>query len=111
MLNKNTTEEMMEEILEENEMIPEEVEEIDEEEMEQEEETEEEQDNIFVGTVINCDKLNVREEPSLKGKPICQLNKGSELMVDLSESTDEWYKVYLESGFSGFCMKAYVGGE
>lgn len=76
------------------------------------EETEvDEEDTIFVGTVINCGRLNLREKPSLDGKVICELPKGSEVMVDRTESTDEWYSVYLESGLSGFCMKEYIGGE
>lgn len=86
-------------------------EETEDEEAEAVEKESEEADVIFVGTVINCGKLNLREKPSLQGKVICELNKGTELMVDRAESTDEWYKVYLESGLSGFCMKDYIGGE
>ena len=112
MLEEKRTEEMMDEELEEtveteereDESVETEVEEVETEEPEEEE-------SIFVGTVTNCKKLNIRETPSLQGKVLCVLEEGSELMVDKTESTDEWYKVYLESGFSGFCMKAYVGGE
>ena len=105
MLEEKRTEEMMDEELEETV----ETEELEDESVETEEPEEEE--SIFVGTVTNCKKLNIRETPSLQGKVLCVLEEGSELMVDKTESTDEWYKVYLESGFSGFCMKAYVGGE
>ena len=83
----------------------------EDEEAEDVEKESEEADAIFVGTVINCGKLNLREKPSLQGKVICVLNKGTELMVDRAESTDKWYRVYLESGLSGFCMKDYIGGE
>lgn len=83
----------------------------EDEEAEAAETESEEADVIFVGTVINCGRLNLREKPSLDGKVICELPKGSEVMVDLTESTDEWYSVYLESGLSGFCMKDYIGGE
>ena len=112
MLEEKRTEEMMDEELEEtveteereDESVETEVEEVETEEPEEEE-------SIFVGTVTNCKKLNIRETPSLQGKVLCVLEEGSELMVDKTESTDEWYKVYLESGISGFCMKDYIGGE
>ena len=117
MLNENTTEEMMEEMMKEELEETVETKELEEESLdelvENEVETEEpeEEESIFVGTVTNCKKLNIRETPSLQGKVLCVLEEGAELRVDKTESTDEWYKVYLESGFSGFCMKAYVGGE
>lgn len=109
MLSENTTEEMMEEMMKEELEETVETEELEDEVVETEEPEEEE--SIFVGTVTNCKKLNIRETPSLQGKVLCVLEEGSELMVDKTESTDEWYKVYLESGISGFCMKDYIGGE
>ena len=113
MLKETMNEEFNEEIedLETEELEFMVTEETKDEEVEAVEKESEEADAIFVGTVINCGKLNLREKPSLQGKVICELPKGFEVMVDRAESTNEWYKVYLESGLSGFCMKRYVGGE
>lgn len=63
---------------------------------------------LVAGTVTGCSRLNIREKPNKAGKVICVANAFSELLIDPSESTNEWLKVYTEAGDEGFCMKEFV---
>lgn len=58
--------------------------------------------------VVNCNKLNVREEPSLDSTIVCEVKSQMELMIDEGESTDDFYKVFTSSGIEGFCMKKFI---
>ena len=60
------------------------------------------------GTVSGCLRLNVRKEPSLTGEVICEVSVGTTLMIDSDKSTEEWFKVYTETGVEGYCMKKFV---
>lgn len=63
------------------------------------------------GIVTGCAKINVRATPELnanKDNVICEIEKGTKLKVDDTDSTDEWFKVYLENGIEGFCMKKFI---
>lgn len=60
------------------------------------------------GIVSGCKRLNVRKEPARYGEIICEVTEGTALMIDRSESTDDWFKVYTEAGVEGFCMKNFV---
>lgn len=59
------------------------------------------------GTVSGCTLLNVRENPSLNAKILSTIKKDSTVLVDLVNSTDEWYKVIVNDQ-EGFCMKQYI---
>ena len=98
---KDVTEEMEEEIAEVNEMEEEMI-----EESEAVEETKEE--NTLVGYVSGCTKLNIREEAYPGAKVLCIVPEKAVLLIDASESTTEWYKIYTESGMEGYCMKKFV---
>lgn len=60
------------------------------------------------GYVSGCRKLNIRKEPSLSSEVICEVFEGATLMIDQSESTDAWFRVYTEAGVEGYCMKSFV---
>lgn len=60
------------------------------------------------GFVSGCEKLNVRIKPSTTGDVVCIVDEGTTLMIDQSESTDKWFKVYTETGVEGYCMKNFV---
>lgn len=60
------------------------------------------------GIVSGCNRLNVRKEASLNGEIVCEVTAGTTLMIDQSESTDKWFKVYTETGVEGYCMKNFV---
>lgn len=57
---------------------------------------------------VNVNRLNVRKEPNIKADIICEVTSGSELMIEETESTKEWFKVYTASGVEGYCMKKFV---
>lgn len=62
----------------------------------------------IVGTVIDCWKLNVREEPNPDSKVMGTIDHLSEVMIDDTESTDKYYKVCTASGIEGFCLRNYI---
>lgn len=59
------------------------------------------------GVVTGCTKLNVRAEPNLDAKVVRVIEKGRSVHIDLDESTDEWYAVYVGEE-EGFCMKKFI---
>lgn len=71
-------------------------------------ETHDETEEIKIGLVSNCKKLNVREKPTVEAPVVCEIVCRTELMIDESESTDEFYKVFTASGLEGFCMKKFI---
>lgn len=60
------------------------------------------------GIVDNCTSLYVRSKPHKNADPICTLDYLSEVMVNLNESNDVFYKVYTASGIEGYCMKDFI---
>lgn len=74
--------------------------------------TEETEDDIMVafGTVVGCKNLNIRKRPVVNNSNVlCVVPAGTPLMViDPEKATKEWYKVELENGDTGFCMKEFV---
>lgn len=61
-----------------------------------------------IGVVTDCVKLNVREEADPTADILCEILLGSEVVIDETESTDDFYKVCTETGVEGFCMKRYI---
>lgn len=62
----------------------------------------------IIGIVTNCVRLNVRETPIITAKILSEVDANSKLMIDKTESTEEWFKVYTETGIEGFCMKKFI---
>lgn len=60
------------------------------------------------GVVVNCAKLNVREEPSIDAEVVCVLDVMSEIKIDAAKSDNEWLKVYTGTGVEGYCMRKFV---
>lgn len=61
-----------------------------------------------LGKVVNCVKLNVREEPNTKASVVFEVNVGSTVFIDETCSTDEFYKICTEHGVEGYCMKKFI---
>lgn len=61
----------------------------------------------LTGTVT-CELLNVRVAPNKEATIECVLTKGSKVNVNLSESTDGWYKVITAHKITGYCMKKFI---
>ena len=66
-----------------------------------------EEQSIKIGIVLSA-KLNVREEPSTDAAIVCEVAKSTELIIDESGSTDDFYKICTAAGIEGFCMKKFV---
>lgn len=64
-------------------------------------------EELVYGTVANCERLNIRKNPDLTASIICDIGKGTKVLVDAEGSTVEWYKVDV-GGQIGFCMKKYM---
>lgn len=62
----------------------------------------------IIGIVTNCVRLNVRETPIITAKILSEVDVNSKLMIDETESTEEWFKAYTETGIEGFCMKKFI---
>lgn len=60
------------------------------------------------GIVRNCKKLNVRQSPSKTADVITTVSCNETLVIVLTESTNEWYRVCTVCGIEGYCMKDYV---
>lgn len=61
-----------------------------------------------LGIVTDCHRLNVREKPMKDSSVVTIVNEHDELVINLNNSTDEWYAVRATSGAEGFCMKNFV---
>lgn len=60
------------------------------------------------GIVVNCAKLNVREQMNANSAILCVLPVSSEVKVITNEVHDDWCHVFTTSGVDGFCMKKYI---
>ena len=60
------------------------------------------------GAVVDCAKLNVREEPNIDAHIVCVLGVTSEIEINLSQSNDEWYKICTATGIEGYCMRKFI---
>ena len=76
-----------------------------------EETTEPETDDSVIGIVTGCAKLNVREGAAVNAAVLTTIPEGSEVQIDILDSTDEFYKVCTATGVEGFCMKKFINIE
>ena len=67
-----------------------------------------EEDSEVLAVVTNCRKLNIREAPNMDADIVTVLPAGSEVMVDVKHSIDDFYKVCNAVGIEGYCMKQYI---
>ena len=104
--NKSQTDKVEEELVEELDERIEDNNEAEEENQKQEE-TQNQPEPVY-GVVHNCEKLNVRKQPSKDSEIVFVLNEGSEISIDEENSTEEWYSITHVSGVEGFCMKQFV---
>lgn len=73
-----------------------------------ESESHDEPEEIKIGLVVDCKKLNIRERPAVDAPIICAVVYQTELMINENESFEEFYKVCTDAGIEGFCMKKFV---
>lgn len=77
-------------------------------EVEEKTETEPEPVEPLIGVVAGCTRLNIREKANTDATVVIVAEADTVLMIEPAESTEDWYKVYTESGIEGFCMKKFV---
>lgn len=82
-----------------------EVEELNEEDVMDVEVTED--GSLTEGVITGCSKLNVRSEAKTDSDVIRVLNKGDKVTIILDESTEDFYRVSIETT-EGFCMKKFI---
>lgn len=63
---------------------------------------------LLTGIVVNCETLKIRMSPNRYSETISEIAAGRELLVDNSQSNEEWFCVYLEFGVKGYCMRKYI---
>lgn len=61
-----------------------------------------------VGFVDGCERLRVRKESNVDSEELCIINKSSEVVIDLENSTEDFYKVKTSEGVEGYCMKKFI---
>ncbi len=61
-----------------------------------------------IGIVVNCQRLNIRKEPSVNSGVVGLAEVSDELKIDMDNSTDEWFAVCTTAGIEGFCMKMFI---
>lgn len=65
-------------------------------------------ESVLEGNVVKCSKLNVREKPSSDAKILCELKRGSIVLIEPENSTDIFYKIITITGIEGYCVKEYI---
>ena len=66
-----------------------------------------EAENIQIG-IVNCLRLHVLSEPNLESEIVCKLRYLTEVEIDTTSSTEEFYKIYTAIGAEGFCQKDQI---
>ena len=61
-----------------------------------------------IGVVTNCPRLRVRAAASTNAEVLCEIEIGSEVTIDKTKSTKEFYAVCTSAGVEGFCMKKFI---
>lgn len=63
------------------------------------------------GTVVGCERLNIRKTPNLKADILAVIKAGDTVQVFEDKSTKDFYKITYETEtgcFRGFCIKDYI---
>ena len=61
-----------------------------------------------IGTVSGCTKLNVRRKPVAGSDVISIIDAGTEVEIDETKSTADWYKVITNVNVEGYCMRKFI---
>lgn len=58
--------------------------------------------------IVSYDRIKVYEQPSEFSEVICEIKKGTVLLIDEEQSTKDFYSICTETGIMGFCMNKFV---
>ena len=125
-VTEETAEESTEEVKETVEQVEETTDEVEESTNETEETTEEVteevtepevivpsiennvENNEVIGKISGFEKLYVRKEASKDSEPVGIVTDKDDLSIDVTRSTDDFYKVITSNGLEGYCVKEFV---
>ena len=125
-VTEETTEESTNEVNETVEQVEETVNEVEESTKETEETTEEVteevtdqevivpsidnnvENNEIIGKINGFKNLYVRKEASKDSEPVGIVTDKDDLSIDVSHSTDDFYKVITSNGLEGYCIKQFI---
>lgn len=63
---------------------------------------------IVKGRVKGANMLNIRQTPSMTANVVDIIGEGTEVEVELTESTEDFYKICTAAGSEGYCMNTYI---
>ena len=66
------------------------------------------ENNEVIGKISGFEKLYVRRESNKDSEPVGIVTDKDDLSIDLSHSTDTFYKVITSNGLEGYCVKEFV---
>lgn len=69
------------------------------------------EDRHLNGLVANCQKLYVRKRPEPTAVPVGVIDEGTKVTIDSRRSTEDFYRVTVENGVYGYCMKQFIEVE
>lgn len=58
------------------------------------------------GFVNECEKLNVRTNPTTDSEVVCIINKNDEVII--KDVFGDWYSVTTKDGDEGYCMSKFI---
>lgn len=62
----------------------------------------------LIGEVSKTELLNIRAGATTESEIVGVVQSGTKVMIDETDSSEEFYKVTTESGCSGYCMKKFI---
>lgn len=66
------------------------------------------ENNEIIGKVSGFENLYVRKEASKDSEPVGIVTDKDDISIDISHSTDDFYKVITSNGLEGYCVKKFV---
>ena len=71
--------------------------------------TDEVNENVseIVGTVVNCERLNVRKSATRKSQVLKVIEKGTNVIIENDDTSNIFYKVRIDD-VVGYCMKDFI---
>lgn len=64
-------------------------------------------DNAVIG-VVDCFRLEIHSEPNAYSETVCVIKYSNEVLIDLDNSTEDFYKICTTFGAEGFCRKRLI---
>ena len=66
------------------------------------------ENNEIIGKINGFKKLYVRKEASKDSEPVGIVTDKDDISIDITHSTDDFYKVITSNGLEGYCVKEFV---